>query len=334
MRRRSDNTREDLSQLTRLCIMRARATHSEEEVAQELGFVDETGAPLREAMYEYLEAKGLPDWVVYPGAGNQNAVKAQWRRGREQKRRARNFGRDKGELPPAEEAKNLFERDLGLLKGYVSLLQGLREHRLEEPERWLSYSWIEGDWESYDRRDFTEVQWKRLCEEHGVDPTEESFAFDLAPTGSPLGMEAAPWEGLVYLIAMHALMNDRLEPLFEALHPRPDEVDLADLHEKKGKDGATHNGVVTNLRAYAAQLAKVVRGGKGGSGRPVPGLSRAEMWVAWDLIHPLAQEGLSYKGIQRKLDEDGSLEVASKVLGYELTVADIRRLNNATRSPY
>jgi len=57
------------------------------------------------------------------------------------------------------------------------------------------------------------------------------------------------------------------------------------------------------------------------------------MKVAWELIHPLAQEGLSYKEILEKLKEDGSVDATKYVLGYELTVKEIARLNNLTPRP-
>lgn len=329
-----DSHNEALRKLAGLCFLRAEGIFSEDQIAQKLDFVDEEGIPLIDGMYEHLEALKLPNWVVYPDGRHERVGKENTRLNPKKERKARSFGQEKEELPPAEAAEFLFRRDLARLTRYIGQLRGMRERRQEEPERWLSYSWVDDDWESYDRSDFSEDQWRRLCEEHGVDPAEESFAFDLAPSGSPLGVGPAPWEGLIYLIALHALMNESIEPLLGRLHPKPDDVDLVDLHKKKGKDGAKLNGVVTNLRAYAAQLAKVMRGSKGGGGAPAPGLSRGEMWVAWDLIHPLAQEGLSYEGIQGKLDEDGSLEVANKVLGYELTVAEIDRLKNLTRSPY
>jgi hypothetical protein len=61
--------------LARLCVLRAEGIFSEDQIVQKLDFVDETGTPLREAMYERLEAWGLPDWVVYPGDGMERAGK-------------------------------------------------------------------------------------------------------------------------------------------------------------------------------------------------------------------------------------------------------------------
>lgn len=235
-------------------------------------------------------------------------------------------GATRGSFPPVEQAEPLFRKDLERLRWYVDWLEDLRERYQEEPVRWLSYWWHEDDWESYDRSGFSEEEWRQLCEEADVDPACESFVVDLKPSGSPVAFGGTPWRGLVYLIAMHVLMNESIEPLLDELNPQPDKVNREKLFHKK-------RGTVTQLRASAKELAKVVRGGKGGAGAPAPGLSRWEMKVAWDMIHPLAQEGFSYEEILGKLKEDGSVDAMKYVLGYELTVSDVKRLKNLTHPP-
>jgi hypothetical protein len=129
---------------------------------------------------------------------------------------------------------------------------------------------------------------------------------------------------------MHMLMNGSIDRLLDELHPNPDKVDREELRKKLYK---RKHGTVTMLKASAKELAKLVRGGKGGAGAPAPGLSPWEMKVAWEMIHPLAQEGLSYKEILEELKEDGSVDLTKYALGYELTVSDVERLNKLTPPP-
>jgi hypothetical protein len=316
------------AQLTvaRLCVLRGKGAFSEDEIAQQLDFVDETGAPLREAMYERLEGWGLPGWIVYPDGGGEQIGKEKTKRN-PKKPKAQSVGRDKGELPPAEQAESLFRRDLERLRWYVDWLEDMRERYQEQPERWLSYWWHEDEWDTYYRSSFSEEEWGRLCEEANVDPAWESFVVDLKPSGTPVAFGGAPWRGLVYLIAMHTLMNKSIDPLLDELNPNPDKVNREKLFHKK-------RGTVTQLRASARELAKVVRGGKGGPGNPARELPPWELKVAWEMIHPLAQEGLSYEEILGKLKEDGSVEATKYVLGYELTVSDVERLYNPTLPPF
>jgi len=268
-------------------------------------------------MYERLEGCELPGWIVYPDGGGEQI-------GKKKKRTTQSFGRDKEELPPAEQAETLFRKDLERLREYIDWLEDLRERYQEEkPQLWLSYWWIEDNWDSYHRSAFSEDEWRRLCEEADVDPAWESFDVNLKPSASPVALGGAPWRGLVYLIAMHVLMNESIDPLLDELHPNPDKVDREKLYKKKGD-------LVTQLRSSAKELAKVVRGGKAGARAPAQRLSPWEIKVAWEMIHPLAQEGLSYEEILGKLKEDGSVDWMKPALGYELTVSDVERLKNLT----
>jgi hypothetical protein len=210
------------AQLTvaRLCVLRGKGDLSEDQIAQQLGFVDETDAPLREAMYERLESWKLPGWIVYPDGGGEQIGKEKTKRDLK-KPKAQSFGRDKGELPPAERAESLFRKDLERLRRYVDMLEDMRERYQEEPQLWLSYWWNEGDWESFYRSDFSEEEWRRFCEEADVDSALEYFVAELKPSGSPVAYGGAPWSGLVYLIAMHMLMEGSIDPLLDALHPQP-----------------------------------------------------------------------------------------------------------------
>jgi hypothetical protein len=305
---------------------------SEDEIAKKLNFT--TGlVTSAEVMYGQLERWEFPDWLVYPegyGARRQHDETPKNRGGR----RARTF-KQVEELPQPARAEHLFRRDLQRLSGYVDELRDLREHFLADPQRWVSYRWIEDDWEIYYRSDHSEEQWQRLCEQEGVDPaTTESLKIDLVPSAHPRGAKVTPSEGLVYLMAVHAIMNDSIESLVKALHPNPDEVDLGELYKKRDKDRATQNGIVTNLKTSAEQLAKVVRGGKLRKGMPPPEVSRWELWMAWDLIHPLAEKALANEQILEELGKDSSLEVANNVLGRELTANEIGRLRKLGPPPH
>jgi hypothetical protein len=314
-----EEKKEALLTVASLCVLRGEGAAEEDHIAQQLGFVDETGAPLRGAMYERLADWKLPGWIVYPdGGGEQIGIKKE--------RNVPGVGRDKGELPPAEQAESLFRKDLERLRWYVDWLEDMRERYQEEPERWVSYWWHEDDWDTYYRSNFSEEGWRRLCEEADVDPAWESFVVDLKPSASPVAFGGAPWRGLVYLIAMDVLMNESIDPLLDELHPNPDKVNREKLYKEK-------HGLVTQLRASARELAKLVRGGKGGPGQPPRGVSPWELKVAWKMIHPLAQEGLSPEEILGKLKEDGSVDFVKPALGYELTVSDVKELEKLLPPP-
>jgi hypothetical protein len=118
--------KEALLKVARLCVLRGKGDLSEDQIAQQLGFVDETDAPLREAMYERLESWKLPGWIVYPDGGGEQIGKEKTKRDLK-KPKAQSFGRDKGELPPAERAESLFRKDLERLRRYVDMLEDMRE---------------------------------------------------------------------------------------------------------------------------------------------------------------------------------------------------------------
>jgi hypothetical protein len=98
-----------LLKVVRLCVLREKGALSEDQIAQQLDFVDETGAPLREAMYERLEGWGLPGWIVYPDGGGEQIGTEKTKRNLKE-RKAKSFGRDKGELPPPSRPSHCFGR--------------------------------------------------------------------------------------------------------------------------------------------------------------------------------------------------------------------------------
>lgn len=290
------------------------------EVARELGIEQGPGGVSAREMHARLRDLGLPGWLAYP-EGHEDVDEGEPAPKTKKKREAKTFGEAR-ELPKAVRAERLFREDLERLRGYIELLPNLEERLATDPQRWLSYLVTEGDWEAFDRGDYTETQWERLCEEYGEDPTTESFVVDLAPATSPFGMLTVPSEGLVRLVAVHALVNVSVDDLLVQLHPDPEDVDRKQLKKK-----------LEELRTSVKRIAQLVRGGKVDRGTPPPDLSRAEAWVAWDLISPLAARGLSNERIVEELRKDGSLEVAGSVLGKELTAAQVGRLRGLGDPP-
>jgi hypothetical protein len=237
------------------------------------------------------------------------------------KRKARGTG-DVKELPAAKRAEHLFRADLILLTYHVDQLPNLREHL--QGERFVASSWVGEDWE-YEHRDrYTEEEWERVCQRHGVNPAQEEFRIPISPYRH-LGAEATPWEGLVYLIAVDALMNESIALLIEALHPEPSSVDQVKLYDKRGKDGAKQDGIITTLRTSADQLAKVVRGRKVRQGHLPGEMSRFEMATAL-VIRELADEGRSDEEIHRQLKEWHWLDKEDKFAGDRYTLEDVTRL--------
>lgn len=318
--------------VAQVLVLRLAENSSEEEIAREvargLGIEQGPGGVPAREMHARLRDLGLPGWLVYP-EGREGVDEREPAPKTKKKREAKTFG-EAQELPGAVKAERLFRQDLERLRGYVELLSGLEERLTTDPQRWLSYLVTEGDWEAFDRGDYTETQWKRLCEEYGEDPATRSFVVDLAPSASPFGVGAAPWEGLVHLVAVHALVNGSVDSLLDQLHPAPEDVDRKELHKKFNDK---KHGYLTTLKTSAEQLAKLVRGGEVRRGVPPPVLSRAEAWVAWDLVSPLAAGGLSNERIVEELDRDGSLGVANAALGWELTAAEVGRLRSLGAPP-
>ncbi len=159
------------------------------------------------------------------------------------------------------------------------------------------------------------------------------------PTGYPPltsslythGSKPTPWEGFLYLITMHALMHDSVEPLLDALHPEPQKVDREQLYYKetvgpKGK--VKKDGYIYNLKLYAERIAKTVCGAEVRTGHHPGEVSPEEMWGALNLIAPLAAEmGYSDKEIYWQLKEH-LLDEEDRFLGVKYTVPEIKRLRN------
>lgn len=262
-----------------LCDLRLEGTHSEDEIAKQLEFGSS------EAMRVQLENWGLSGLLRDTGGTVDTGDK---------RRKASSSG-DVKALPTVAQAEPLFRSDLMLMTHYVNQVPSLQEYL--QGKRFASFSWVGEDWEYYRRDEFSEEEWKRLCE----DPTEEIIRAPISPYLAR-GSGPTPWEGLTFLIAMHALMNESVDRLVKALQSDSTSINLADLYKRKGKEGATQDGVITALKKAAAQLAATLRGSKLSSGTHNGEVLPLEAPIAL-AVTELAKEGHSPEAIYQELKE-------------------------------
>ena len=307
---------EALKRVREIRVLRKKGL-SEDEIAKKLNFTSGlvTNASV---MHGQLKRWEFPEWLVYP-EGYEGSRQREETPESKVERRPQKFGQAQ-ELPRPERAKHIFRKDLKYLRLCLHFLPYLELRLQANPQRWITYWRIENDWESYERDDYSEEEWRQLCEECGEDPTKESIVVDLPLTVSPYWLGATPPKDLVLLIAVHALLPGSIDSLLAELHPRPDEVDREELHSRLNDK---KHGYLTNLKTSAEQIAKLVCGGEVSRGTPPPGLSYLEMKLAWDFIHPLAEEGLSNEEILQELGKDPMLESVNDKLGRELTTDEI-----------
>jgi len=308
MARLSDDARlERFHKLRILFDRRLKGTVSEDQIAQELGYVDGSGAPSAQVMYERLQEDwGLPNWMLNPDGMVEGAETT--------KERKASSGGDVKKLPAAEQAERLLRADLRRLTYYLDEIPDLKEHL--QGKLFVSSSWVGEDWEEYYREEYTEDDWKRVCQDSGVDPAQEAFRISISPYVHR-GAGPTPWEGLTVLITLHALMNEDLDRFVDALHDDPASVNLEELYKRSGKDGATQDGVVTTLKKAAAQLARIVRGIESRRGQKHGKVLRLEVEIAL-AVQELKEKGHSAEEIYRQLkewrllDEEGKAWVEPK----------------------
>lgn len=142
-----------------------------------------------------------------------------------------------------------------------------------------------------------------MCEAQGEDPQWEAIEVPVPPAA--MRSTRQPWRGWTSLIAVYALKNRSIQPLVDALHPNPSSVNVDEHYNIRGKNGATKNGVVTDLRVAAKKLARLVRGGGTGSGKPLPAISRGHLEVKRLFIDPWRDQGYTYEQIFRELEDLG-----------------------------
>jgi hypothetical protein len=238
---------------------------SEDEIAKKLNFTSGLVTNAR-VMHGQLKRWELPDWLVYPEGYEASRKREETSEGKGE-RRPKKFGQAE-ELPRPERAEHIFRRDLKYLRLYVHFLPYLELRLQADPQRWVTYWRVENDWESFERDDYSEEEWRQLCEECGEDPTKESIVVDLPLKVSPHWLGATPPMDLVLLIAMHALRTGSIDSLLAELHPNPDEVDREELHRRLNDK---KHGYLTNLKTSAEKIAKLVCGGQVSPGTPPRG---------------------------------------------------------------
>lgn len=189
--------------------------------------------------------------------------------------RARSLGPIK-ELPPPDNATELFRERLEALLKDVELLEHLHEYlrgdyfvreNVGTTSVWVS------------RESSPREVWEAVCEQYGYDPDHEDLKglWDTnVHTKSPGGVAKSPSETLVTLIGVYALAGGRMDLLVDALHLDSSTV-TPEIWEKirlcvEGSRG--DHDKRDGLQVIASQLAAWVRGGAVGPGRPA---ERSEM---------------------------------------------------------
>jgi len=263
----------------KLCVFRQQSAE-EDWIAQELGF----GTP--EVLYQQLSQDGFPVCTV---CGETPVHSGHCERPRQQRQPDLGSGR-RIKLPDASRARSLFRQALKELDMYIHFVddeEGWLQGDFNEEEgqfkgkRFITHSVDRDVWEVARREEFTEEQWKVLCEQHGVDPSRDQFVLSVGVEASAGGVGRTPSTFLSRLIAMYALAHQPLPPLIEALHYDPETADMKKVYAK-----------VEELREVAGHLASRVRGGVVERGRGVEEISHDEHFAAW-LIHRFEEEGAS-----------------------------------------
>ena len=262
-----------------LCVYRDQ-DRGEDWIAKKL----KLGSP--EALYKQLSLDSFPVCTV---CGETPVQSGHCQRPRQQRQPDLGGGR-RIKLPEASRARSLFRQALKELDVNIhfvdddeSWLHGYfdKEKGQFKGKHFITHSVDRDAWEVARRHEFTEEQWKELCEQHGVDPIRDQFVLSVGVEASPGGVERTPSTFLNSLIAMYALAHQPLPPLIEALHYDPETADMKKVYAK-----------VHELREVAGHLASRVRGGVVERGRGVEEISSDEHFAAW-VIHGLEEEGAS-----------------------------------------
>ena len=262
-----------------LCVYRDQ-DRGEDWIAKELKF----GSP--EALYKQLSLDGFPVCTV---CGETPVQSGHCKRPRQQRQPDLGGGR-RIKLPEASRARSLFRQALKELDVYIHFVDDEegwlhgdfdKEKGQFKGKRFITHSVDRDAWEVARREEFTEEQWKELCEQHGVDPSRDQFVLSVGQEASAGGALRTPSTFLNTLVAMYALAHQPLRPLIEALHYDPETADMKKVSAK-----------VHELREVAGHLASRVRGGFVERGRGVDEVSRHEHFAAW-LIRDLEEEGAS-----------------------------------------
>lgn len=225
-------------------------------------------------------------------------------------------------LPDTNASSELFRAALKELALYIPLaeseeswLEGNTEEGRFKGKHFITHSVDRDALEIARREEFTEEEWRELCEQYGGDPAYGQVVLSRGEA-SPGGVTRTPSMFLVALVAAYALTNQPLAPLVRALHHAPDSV---------GWDQLVDN--VDELSKVAGHLATRLRGGTVERGRGVEEISPEEHFLAW-CIRTLDKEGLPS-------DEDvlARLRKTFPSIARELTTRDIDRIRREHLEP-
>jgi hypothetical protein len=214
-----------------------------------------------EAMRIQLSNWGLPGWLMsWATTGEQN----------DRRRKAKEGGGNKVELPPAVAAHRLFEAAIERLQKATRQLPLRKDHRQDGrivSER--SVPFLEDLWQS--------AGYNYLIAPPDAEPNEHGW---VRYTGAeahrlePAGARRYPDEQLAALIGAALLSGESADELLDTLRPGADDKVRKKAHRLlEGKDG---------LKPRARQIASLMRGGTSGQGqRHEESVSPEEHAAAW-----------------------------------------------------
>jgi hypothetical protein len=114
-----------------------------------------------------------------------------------------------------------------ILERDISLLSHRREYL--QDERFVVKHEFSGEagesFQRHYRRDMSEADWRRYCQQHGVDASLDHFDVPL-DYAAPGGVSQAPPEPLTRLIAVYIILGLPVDLLIKALHPGPEAIDM------------------------------------------------------------------------------------------------------------
>lgn len=225
-------------------------------------------------------------------------------------------------LPDARDASALFRAALKELGSYIPLaaaeeawLEGDVVEGVFKGKHFVT-QWVERDAPEVARReDFTEEDWRQLCEERGADPASDTVLLSRGEA-APGGVERTPSALLVALIAAYSLANQPFGPLVGALHPDPDNALWKEIADSSDK-----------LQKAAGHLAARVRGGTVERGRGVEEIPPEEHFLAW------AARSLENRGASSDEEVLEGLKERFADLARKLDVEKVRGLKGSGLEP-
>jgi hypothetical protein len=283
-----------------------RTELSDEEIARQLGF----GSP--KALYQRLISDG------YPVCAECGATPVKGEHCPQPRKRAAAKGEGGTvELPHASGAVELLERALERFRADITHLPRRREY-LQDERFAVREEWTTGFevprgktpvMRRYTKEGTDPESWRRFCEERGEDPEQDFFYEPLEAMIGPAGASPVLPQPLTRLIGTYALSGEPIEPLLEALHPAPEEIDVGRLGQ-----------AIEELTEKAGQVATLVRGGKIRRGPRTEELDPLRHAMA-AYIHRRNREGASYDRIAQELRE-GALSPRPE----KITSSEVERL--------